>query len=40
LKNFCAFSATLNKNGKVKWLNEWWHEIAFNPAQTLRNPET
>ena len=34
-----CFSATLSKNGKVKLLNEWWHEISFNSAWTHRNQE-
>ena len=37
-KSLC-FSATLSKNGKVKLLNEWWHEISFNSAWTHRNQE-
>lgn len=34
-----CFSATLSKNGKVKLLNEWRHEISFNSAWTHRNQE-
>lgn len=38
-ERFCVFSATLSKNGKVKLLNEWWHEVSFNSAWTHRNQE-